>query len=84
MCVNSASTVLRGGRSTIYRKVKRLTSTRLVQEGKIFYIRKFIKSKKRALDGLKEKKEYNIIFAFYRIRSFNAKNLVKLIVTNKI
>ena len=29
MCVNSASTVLRGGRSTIYRKVKRLSSTRL-------------------------------------------------------
>ena len=57
----------------------------VIQEGKIFYIRKFIKSKKRALvNGLKEKKEYNIIFAFYRIRSFNAKNLVKLIVTNKI
>ncbi|PQD93785.1 hypothetical protein CYL18_18075 [Pradoshia eiseniae] len=30
MCVNSASTVLRGGRSTIYRKVKRLSSTRLL------------------------------------------------------
>ena len=32
MCVNSASTVLRGGRSTIYRKVKRLSSTRLAKE----------------------------------------------------
>ena len=32
MCVNSASTVLRGGRSTIYRKVKRLSSTRLATE----------------------------------------------------
>ncbi len=32
MCVNSASTVLRGGRSTIYRKVKRLSSTRLVNK----------------------------------------------------
>jgi hypothetical protein len=30
VCGNTASTVLRGGRNTIYRKVERFSSTRLV------------------------------------------------------
>jgi hypothetical protein len=32
VCGNTASTVLGGGRNTIYRKVERFSSTRLVEE----------------------------------------------------
>ncbi|WP_256358583.1 hypothetical protein [Bacillus sp. sid0103] len=36
--MNSASTVLRGGRNTIYREVERFSSTQLVEQSSLAFI----------------------------------------------